>query len=144
MHETTIDPEAMGCLAKALIFVCGAGHPTTLAQTTEQIMRAAKKRRDLIRAAARESILCVEKNWPHLRIGLWFGERPVRQEQVGLSRQQICQAILHGTPPLETCRSGGCPFASRPPPWRARTALVSRVCSGVGRTTRRAARIAAR
>ena len=31
MDETTIDREAMGQLAKALAFVCGADHPTTLA-----------------------------------------------------------------------------------------------------------------
>jgi hypothetical protein len=31
MDETTIDREAMGRLAKALAFICGADHPTTLA-----------------------------------------------------------------------------------------------------------------
>ena len=31
MDESTIDREAMGRLAKALVFVCGAGHPTTVA-----------------------------------------------------------------------------------------------------------------
>lgn len=31
MEETKIDPEAMGRLAKALDFVCGADHPTTVA-----------------------------------------------------------------------------------------------------------------
>lgn len=31
MDEATIDREAMGRLAKALVFVCGADHPTTLA-----------------------------------------------------------------------------------------------------------------
>jgi hypothetical protein len=31
MDETTIDPAAMGRLAKALVFICGADHPTTVA-----------------------------------------------------------------------------------------------------------------
>jgi hypothetical protein len=31
MDETTIDREAMGKLAQALAFICGADHPTTLA-----------------------------------------------------------------------------------------------------------------
>jgi hypothetical protein len=31
MMETSIDREAMGRLAKALVFICGAGHPTTSA-----------------------------------------------------------------------------------------------------------------
>ena len=31
MDETTIDRDAMGRLAKALTFVCGADHPTTVA-----------------------------------------------------------------------------------------------------------------
>jgi hypothetical protein len=31
MMETSIDREAMGRLAKALVFICGAGHPTTIA-----------------------------------------------------------------------------------------------------------------
>ena len=31
MDETTIDREAMGRLAKALVFICGADHPTTVA-----------------------------------------------------------------------------------------------------------------
>jgi len=31
MKEITIDREAMGRLAKALVFVCGADHPTTVA-----------------------------------------------------------------------------------------------------------------
>jgi hypothetical protein len=31
MDETTIDRAAMGRLAKALVFVCGADHPTTMA-----------------------------------------------------------------------------------------------------------------
>ena len=31
MDETTIDRAAMGRLAKALVFVCGADHPTTIA-----------------------------------------------------------------------------------------------------------------
>jgi hypothetical protein len=34
MDETTIDHEAMGRLAKALAFICGADHPTTLALQT--------------------------------------------------------------------------------------------------------------
>ena len=31
MDETTINREALGRLAKALVFICGADHPTTLA-----------------------------------------------------------------------------------------------------------------
>jgi hypothetical protein len=31
MDEGTIDREAMGRLAKALVFICGADHPTTVA-----------------------------------------------------------------------------------------------------------------
>ena len=31
MEDVKIDPEAMGRLAKALAFICGADHPTTLA-----------------------------------------------------------------------------------------------------------------
>lgn len=31
MDETTIDRDAMGRLAKALNFICGADHPTTVA-----------------------------------------------------------------------------------------------------------------
>lgn len=31
MTDTAIDREAMGRLAKALTFICGANHPTTLA-----------------------------------------------------------------------------------------------------------------
>lgn len=31
MDENKIDPEAMGRLAKALEFICGKDHPTTLA-----------------------------------------------------------------------------------------------------------------
>lgn len=31
MDESQIDPEAMGRLAKALEFICGKDHPTTLA-----------------------------------------------------------------------------------------------------------------
>jgi len=33
MDETTIDRTAMGRLAKALVFVCGSDHPTTVALT---------------------------------------------------------------------------------------------------------------
>jgi hypothetical protein len=31
MDEGTIDREALGRLAKALVFICGADHPTTVA-----------------------------------------------------------------------------------------------------------------
>lgn len=34
MDETTIDRDAMGRLAKALTFVCGPDHPTTVALKT--------------------------------------------------------------------------------------------------------------
>ena len=31
MEEAAIDPAAMGRLAKALVFICGKDHPTTVA-----------------------------------------------------------------------------------------------------------------
>jgi hypothetical protein len=31
MDEKTIDPATLGRLAKALVFICGADHPTTVA-----------------------------------------------------------------------------------------------------------------
>ena len=34
MDETTIDRDAMGKLAQALAFICGAEHPTTVALKT--------------------------------------------------------------------------------------------------------------
>jgi hypothetical protein len=34
MDETSIDRDAMGKLAKALEFICGADHPTTVALRT--------------------------------------------------------------------------------------------------------------
>lgn len=34
MDEATIDRDAMGRLAKALAFICGADHPTTIALRT--------------------------------------------------------------------------------------------------------------
>jgi hypothetical protein len=34
MDEMTIDRAAMGRLAKALVFICGADHPTTVALKT--------------------------------------------------------------------------------------------------------------
>jgi hypothetical protein len=34
MEEKSIDRAAMGRLAKALVFICGADHPTTLALRT--------------------------------------------------------------------------------------------------------------
>jgi hypothetical protein len=34
MDETKIDREAMGRLAKALVFICGADHPATVALRT--------------------------------------------------------------------------------------------------------------
>ena len=34
MDEATIDREAMGRLAEALVFICGADHPTTVALKT--------------------------------------------------------------------------------------------------------------
>lgn len=34
MDKTAIDPAAMGHLAKALTFICGADHPTTIALKT--------------------------------------------------------------------------------------------------------------
>jgi len=46
MDESTIDREAMGRLAKALVFICGADHPTTVA------LKAAAESRDLKAARA--------------------------------------------------------------------------------------------
>jgi hypothetical protein len=34
MEETTLDRAAMGRLAKALVFICGPDHPTTVALET--------------------------------------------------------------------------------------------------------------
>jgi len=34
MDESTIDREAMGRLAKAMVFICGVDHPTTVALRT--------------------------------------------------------------------------------------------------------------
>lgn len=34
MTDTSIDRAAMGRLAKALVFICGAAHPTTVALKT--------------------------------------------------------------------------------------------------------------
>ena len=42
MDETTIDRAAMGRLAKALAFICGADHPTTLALAKAAESGAAK------------------------------------------------------------------------------------------------------
>ena len=42
MDETTIDRVAMGRLAKALAFICGADHPTTLALAKAAVSGAAK------------------------------------------------------------------------------------------------------
>lgn len=42
MDETTIDRVAMGRLAKALAFICGADHPTTLALAKAAESGAAK------------------------------------------------------------------------------------------------------
>lgn len=48
MDETAIDREAMGRLAKALAFICGADHPTTVAlkaaaeSGTERDIKAAR------------------------------------------------------------------------------------------------------
>lgn len=42
MDEATIDRAAMGRLAKALAFICGADHPTTLALAKASESGAAK------------------------------------------------------------------------------------------------------
>ncbi len=47
MDETTIDPVAMGRLAKAMTFISGAGHPATLALQAASI---SKSERDIKRA----------------------------------------------------------------------------------------------
>ena len=42
MDETTFDRDAMGRLAKALTFICGADHPTTAALKTAAESGSAK------------------------------------------------------------------------------------------------------
>jgi hypothetical protein len=42
MDETTIDRDAMGRLAKAMVFICGADHPTTVALRTAAETGAAR------------------------------------------------------------------------------------------------------
>jgi hypothetical protein len=49
MDETTIDRAAMGRLAKALVFICGADHPTTVAL---QAAAASGSERDIKNARA--------------------------------------------------------------------------------------------
>jgi len=49
MDESTIDREAMGRLAKALVFICGADHPITVALKTAAESGSARD----IKAAAR-------------------------------------------------------------------------------------------
>ena len=64
MDETTIDREAMGRLAKALAFICGPNHPTTVA------LKAAAEsgaERDIKNARAlflRLSRAIAEPRWP--------------------------------------------------------------------------------
>ena len=49
MDETVIDQAAMGRLAKALAFICGADHPTTVALQTAA---ASGSQRDIKNARA--------------------------------------------------------------------------------------------
>ncbi len=49
MDETMIDPVAMGRLAKALVFICGPDHPTTLAL---QVAAESGSQRDIKTARA--------------------------------------------------------------------------------------------
>ena len=51
MDEGTIDREAMGRLAKALVFICGADHPTTVALKAAAESGSARD----IKAAAKEA-----------------------------------------------------------------------------------------
>jgi hypothetical protein len=50
MDETMIDGAAMGRLAKALVFICGPGHPATVAL---QAAAASGSERDIKNARAR-------------------------------------------------------------------------------------------
>ena len=50
MEESTIDHAAMGRLAKALVFVCGPDHPTTMA-----LQAAAGSERDIKNGRATSS-----------------------------------------------------------------------------------------
>lgn len=52
MDETKIDRAAMGRLAKALVFICGAAHPTTVA-----LGKAAETGTDIDIKAARSAFL---------------------------------------------------------------------------------------
>ena len=57
MDETTIDRAAMGRLAKALAFICGAAHPTTKA-----LQAAADSGADRDIKAARTSFLKLKQS----------------------------------------------------------------------------------
>ena len=50
MGETTLDRAAMGRLAKALVFICGPDHPTTVAL---QVAAESGSERDIKNARAR-------------------------------------------------------------------------------------------
>ena len=47
MDETSIDRDAMGKLAQALAFICGAEHPTTDALKTARLTKAKGRRKDM-------------------------------------------------------------------------------------------------
>ena len=65
MTEPTIDREAMGRLAKALTFICGAEHPTTVALRTaaetgiEKDIKAARALFLRLKPAERRSALAM-------------------------------------------------------------------------------------
>ena len=56
MDETTIDRAAMGRLAKALVFICGADHPTTVA------LKAASGDQKIVALGALLD-LCLQPSW---------------------------------------------------------------------------------
>jgi hypothetical protein len=55
MDKTTIDRAAMRRLAKALVFICGADHPTTVAL---QAAAETGSARDIKNARARTPVRC--------------------------------------------------------------------------------------
>ena len=65
MNETALDPAAMGRLAKALVFICGAEHPTTVAL---KAAAASGSERDIKNARTLSGV--------HLRRGASHDSRP--------------------------------------------------------------------
>jgi hypothetical protein len=68
MDESTIDREAMGKLASALAFICGAGHPTVaamkkaVASGTERDIKIARTQFLKLKASDRRAALGMLKD----------------------------------------------------------------------------------